>query len=442
MKRHEFPSDFIFGTATASYQVEGAGDLDGRGSSIWDDFSKLPGKVYMNANGSVACDQYRRYKEDVLLMKKLGFDAYRFSISWPRILPENNSSINKKGIQYYKNLCTFLHEKGIKAYATIYHWDLPSYLQEKGGWANREIVDDFVEYAKICFEELGDYVDSWITFNEPYCATYLGYYDGVHAPGHTNLNETLAAIHHMNLAHGKTILLYRSMNLFAPIGITWNLSSPRPADKSPSSKYASEIATAVDSRVFTDPVLFGEYPKLVSDELGFNFPIQDEDMEIIHSKIDFIGINYYSENAVSYDKNSRFHVRIENDWHAVNDMNWPIVPEGFDRIIRWINNQAPDIPIYITENGYPAADIIEDNRIHDKERIFYLQQHLEVIENLIKEGLPIKGYFAWSFIDNYEWAYGYSKRFGIVYCDYNTLERIPKDSAYFLRDVIAGYGYW
>lgn len=442
MKKHSFPEDFVWGTATASYQVEGATEEDGRCPSIWDTFARTPGKVYMNENGSVACDQYHRYKEDILLMKKLGFKSYRFSIAWPRIFPYEGAPINKKGIEYYRNLCSFLHENGMTACATLYHWDLPQYLQDKGGWTERSITDTFIEYAKACFENLGDLVDMWITFNEPYCISYLGYFDGVQAPGHKSLDETLKAIHYVNLAHGKTVKLYRTMSLSAPIGITWNLETPRPCDSQESSKYAAEIIASVKSEVFTDPVLFGKYPSLLSKELGFEFPIEADDMEIISEKIDFIGINYYSEKTVSYDKNEVFHVKEENDWHDTNNMGWPIVPDGLERLIKWVNKKAPMLDIYITENGFPSPDTVEEGRIHDKGRIDYFRKHLETVENLISEGIPLKGYYAWSFIDNYEWNYGYSKRFGIVYCDYNTLERIPKDSAYFLRDVIAGYCYW
>jgi beta-glucosidase len=441
MSRLEFPEDFLWGTATASYQVEGAVNDDRRSECIWDVFARIPGAVYGGESGAVACDHYHRYKEDVALMAKLGFKSYRFSIAWPRILPAGTGAVNPKGVAFYRNLCTELHKYGIRACATLYHWDLPQVLQDKGGWAERFIVDAFTEYAAVCFTELGDLVDQWITINEPYCIAYLGYHAGRHAPGIQDLNKALRVVHHINLAHGLAVRAYRKTGLRAPIGITWNLSTPRPATGSAADKKAALTARAVESEVFTHPVLGKGYPEIVTQELGLAFPIQNGDLEIISQKIDFIGVNYYTESPVAEDKNARFNYAPQPFWQDASDMGWATVPGGLERQLRWIHSIADGLPIYITENGYARQDRIEeDGRIHDTERIAYIRRNMEVCACLIKEGIIIKGYYAWSFLDNFEWSYGYAKRFGIVYVDYADQKRVLKDSAYFFRDVIAGYG--
>jgi beta-glucosidase len=439
----EFPDDFLWGTATASYQVEGAGHEGGRGESIWDTFARSPGNVYAGENGELACDQYHRYGEDIALMAELGFQSYRFSIAWPRILPQGTGSINQEGITYYRALCGELHKHGLSACATLYHWDLPQSLQNKGGWTERFIVDAFTEYAKICFTELGDVVDQWITINEPFCVTYLGYLWGKHAPGIKDLTLTVKAIHHSNLAHGAAVKAYRETGLKAPIGITLNLSSPRPATNNKADKRAALMARAVESEVFLYPLLGKGYPDMVIKELGMHFPVQNGDLETIAQKIDFIGVNYYSESAVGQDKKASFKYSGRPAWQDTTDMGWPIVPQGLGRLLKWVHEVSKGLPIYITENGYARKDTVEsDGRVHDRERIEYLKRHLEVCAKLIKEGVNLKGYYVWSFLDNFEWSFGYTKRFGIVYVDYETQKRTVKDSAYFFRDVIAGYAEW
>ncbi|MDR1029504.1 MAG: beta-glucosidase [Treponema sp.] len=443
MHRLEFPDDFLWGTATASYQVEGAGHEGGRTESIWDTFARMPGKVYAGENGDLACDQYHRYEEDIGLMAELGFQGYRFSLAWPRILPQGTGTVNEEGLDYYRNLCKELHKHDIKACATLYHWDLPQGLQDKGGWTDRFIVDAFAEYVKVCYEGLGDLVDQWITINEPFCITYLGHLWGHHAPGFTDIKLAVKAIHHVNLAHGIAVKTYRETGLKAPIGITLNLATPRPATNSKGDKQAALIARAVESEVFLYPLLGKGYPELAVQALGVSFPVEPGDLEIMAEKIDFIGVNYYSESAVGQDKEAVFKYSGKPTWHDTTDMSWPIVPGGLERLLTWVHEVAPGIPMYITENGYARQDHIEtDGRIHDRERIEYLKQHLEVCTALIKAGVNLKGYYAWSFLDNFEWAFGYTKRFGIVYVDYATQKRIPKDSAYFFRDVIAGYAEW
>jgi beta-glucosidase len=443
MQRLEFPDDFLWGTATASYQVEGAGNEGCRSESIWDTFARTPGNVYGGENGFIACDQYHRYAEDIALMGELGFQSYRFSIAWTRILPQGTGTVNKEGVAYYRALCEELHKHDIKACATLYHWDLPQCLQDKGGWANRFIVDAFTEYATVCFTALGDVVDQWITINEPLCVTYLGYLMGKHAPGIKDINLTVKAIHYINLAHGTVVKAYRQTGLKAPIGITLNLNTPRPATKSKADEQAALTARAIDSEVFLYPILGKGYPDIVVKELGIYFPIEKGDLEIIAEKIDFIGLNYYSESPVGQDKNARFKYSNKPAWQHTTDMGWPVVPGGLERQVKWVHEESKGLPMYITENGYARKDIVEpDGRIHDWDRIEYVKQHLEVCATLIKDGVNLKGYYAWSFLDNFEWNFGYTKRFGIVYVDYETQKRIVKDSAYFFRDVIAGYAEW
>jgi beta-glucosidase len=439
----DFPEDFFWGTATASYQVEGAGHEGGRGESIWDTFARVPGAVYCGENGEIACDQYHRYKEDIALIAELGFKSYRFSIAWPRIIPAGTGAVNPEGVAYYKDLIRELHKQGLKACATLYHWDLPQVLQDKGGWAERSTAEACAEFARICFAELGEEVDQWITINEPFCIAYLGYLWGVHAPGIRDRDQAVKAVHHVNLAHGLMVKAYRESGLKAPIGITWNPSTPRPATRSEADAKAALIARALETEVFMLPVLGKGYPELVLKELKLQFPIKPGDMEIISQPIDFIGVNYYNETPVGADQDAPFTYSSKPFWQETTDMGWPIVPGGLRRQLLWIQSISGGLPLYITENGCAQKDEIgPDGRVHDLDRIRYIRKHLKICADLIKEGVNLKGYFVWSFVDNFEWAYGYSKRFGIVHVDYTTQQRTPKDSAYFFRDVIAGYGEW
>lgn len=445
MHKLDFPQDFLWGTATASYQVEGAVNEGGRSECIWDRFANTPGAIHAGESGNVACDQYHRYKEDIALMAKLGFKSYRFSIAWPRIIPGGTGKANPEGIAYYKALCDELHKHGMSACATLYHWDLPQVLQDKGGWAERSVCDAFLEYAKVCFSELGDKVDRWITINEPYCVAWLGYHQGVHAPGIRDLAQASRAVHHVNLAHGLAVREYRRQGLKAPIGITWNANTPRPATRKEEDRRAADFARAVETEVFTNPVMGKGYPSIVTKDLGLSFPVQSGDLEIISLPIDFIGVNYYFEHAVSWDESARFKYRQEPFWQDSTDMGWPVVPGGFKRLLTWISGISGGLPLYITENGIAQKEpetVDPAGRVHDRGRICYLKQHLSVCRELITEGVNLKGYYVWSFLDNFEWAWGYSRRFGIVFTDYHTQKRYPKDSAYFFRDIIAGYGEW
>ena len=446
--RPDLPEDFIIGTATASYQVEGAGNEDGRTPCIWDDFAKVPGAVYQFQDGSVAADQYHRYKEDIRLMAELGFGYYRFSVSWSRVLPHGGTEVNPKGIEYYKNLCRELHAHGMKACCTVYHWDMPSEIQAEGGWAERSTAYRLAYLAKVLFRELGDLVDMWITTNEAMCVTFLGYLTGIHAPGIQNLNQFVRSVHHMNLAHGLIMQEYRKTGLKAPIGVTHNLEYPRPATRSAKDALACEHHVALRSGLFIEPMFRRTYPAYCTQELGWEFPIEDGDMELISQPIDYLGINYYSEHVIRWSDTVPFGTEMAPRWEErTSGIGWQITPHGLLRLLKWAEEYAGGkLPIYITENGAACDDVLEkdpvtgEERVHDTQRIRYLSEHLQMCAEAIRQGVNLKGYFCWSFIDNYEWSHGYSKRFGIVYCDYETQRRIPKDSAYFLRDVMAGYG--
>lgn len=445
MAHKTFSKEFLWGSATASYQVEGATTEGGRKPCIWDTFAKIPGKIWEGSDGSVADDHYHRYREDIELMKHLGFTAYRFSLAWPRIIPDGVGTVNQEGIAYYREVLSSLKEAGISSMVTLYHWDLPQSLENTGGWTNRETAYAFLAYAQACFAHFGDLVDRWITLNEPYCSAYLGYLYGVHAPGRTSLSDATNAVHHLNLAHGLAVKAFRESGLNSEIGITWNLSTPRPATDSKADREAAVFATAFESEVFVHPVFGKGYPPSVIDRLGLAYPVESGDMELISQPIDFVGVNYYKEAPVARDESVPLGYSEQPSWQPTTGMGWPVVPEGLLRLLRWIARESGGIDLYITENGCAYDDRIAFDgkgtaRVHDYERIDYLARHLEVCARAIEGGINLKGYFVWSFLDNFEWAHGYSKRFGIVFVDYATQQRIPKDSAYFLRDMIAGYG--
>ena len=436
----EFPKDFLWGSATASYQVEGAVAEDGRKDSIWDTFCAVEGNILDNHDGSIAADQYHRYRQDIGIMRKLGLQAYRFSLAWPRILPSGEGLVNESGIAYYRALMSELRNVGIKVVATLYHWDLPQVLEEKGGWRSRDTAFAFEQYAKVCYEHFDDLVDQWITVNEPWCIAYLGHMTGEHAPGRKSHDETIRVIHHINLAHGLAVRALRRMGSNTPIGPSWNLFVHRNATNREEDIEAAKKSLVYETRVFTDPVLHGHYPKELENDPLWTFSIQEGDLELIRQEIDFIGINYYQETVVEASVTAgRGYAQVPT-WQSTTSQDWAINPDGLYRILRWIANEAPQIPLYITENGCAFDDkVSSDGRVHDADRIRYIIRHLEVCKKALDAGVPLKGFFYWSFIDNFEWAWGYGKRFGIIYCDYTTQTRIIKDSGYFLRDVIANY---
>ncbi|MBB2482071.1 beta-glucosidase [Bacillus sp. APMAM] len=439
-----FPDTFTWGTATASYQIEGGAHEEGRGESIWDRFARQPGKVYKQQNGEIACDHFHRYPEDVELMADLGISSYRFSFAWPRLFPEEGK-FNSEGLAFYTRLLDELDAKGITPAATIYHWDLPTWLQDKGGWTNRETVDQFVTYAKTLFDAFGSRIPSWITHNEPWCAAFLGYAFGVHAPGHTDWNEALIASHHLLLSHGKVVELYRSMGLAGEIGITLNLSPTIPASEAAEDVAAAERSDGFANRWFLDPIFTGRYPEdmvtLYKNRFGPLSFMKEGDLDTISAPIDFLGINYYSHNIVENDeKNDILGAGVISETENVTDMGWGIHPESLYDLLTRIKSDYTDIPLYITENGAAFPDVWKDGKIEDHARIKYLHDHFAAAHRFIEEGGNLQGYYVWSLMDNYEWSFGYSKRFGIIYVDYETLERTPKESYKWYQKVIKENG--
>ena len=438
---NRFSKEFIFGTATSSYQIEGAYQEDDRGLSIWDTFSRIPGKVFNMDNGDVACDHYHLYEKDIEVLKTLGVDSYRFSIAWPRIFPEQGK-YNQAGMDFYKNLIKRLIENGIKPAVTLYHWDLPMWAHEQGGWTNRDSVQWFLQYAEKCYEELDEHVDMWITHNEPWCAGFLGYHLGIHAPGHTNMEEALKAVHHILLSHGEAVdLLKRKRNSSTPIGITLNLSPMYPASSSANDKLAANNSDGYSNRWFLDPVLKGSYPvdmmNLFSKYVhSFDF-IQEGDLEKISIDCDFFGINFYNRGLVEFNAASDFLFRNAYSDYPKTGMGWDISPVEFKDLIRRLREEYTKLPIYITENGAAFDDqVSDDNKVHDSERLQYVEKHIRAVAELNEEGMNIAGYYLWSLLDNFEWAFGYEKRFGITYVDFETQERILKDSGYRYAEII------
>ncbi|MCJ7665491.1 MAG: GH1 family beta-glucosidase [Actinobacteria bacterium] len=437
----KFRENFIFGVATSSYQIEGAAAEDGKGPSIWDKFCKIPGKTYKGHTGDIACDHYHKYKEDVELMAEIGVDSYRFSISWPRIFPQKGK-YNPEGMEFYKKLVNELNKKGIKPAATLYHWDLPLWAYEAGGWLNRDSVKWYEEYAVKVFEELNDSVKFWITHNEPFCASILSYYIGLHAPGHKNIGEALTAAHHILLSHGIAVESFRKLDFKeSKIGITLNLSPAYPLPDSEKGVEAASRADGLRNRWFLDPVFKASYPadmkKIFSGFAGDLDFIKDGDLQKISIKNDFLGVNYYTRTLVEFFQDSKLNFKDVQGNLKKTAMDWEICPEAlYDLIVR-LRKEYTQIPIYITENGAAFNDrISEYGRVCDVERTDYIRDHLAKVAELNDKGADVRGYYIWSLMDSFEWEQGYSKRFGIVSIDYKTQKRVLKNSALWYRDLI------
>lgn len=437
----QFPKEMKWGVATAAYQIEGAATEEGRGPSIWDTFSKTPGKVINGDNGDIACDSYHRYEEDVKLMKELGVDTYRFSVSWPRIFPEGVGKVNREGLDYYHRLVDCLLENGIEPMCTLYHWDLPQVLQDQGGWGNRETIDAFVAYAELMFKEFGDKIKQWLTINEPWCVSFLSNYIGVHAPGNKDLQLATQISHHLLVAHGKAVQKFRELGVQGEIGFAPNTTWLEPYSTKQEDIDACNREIGWYVEWFMDPVFKGTYPDFMVEwfkKKGVELEIQEGDMESINQPIDFLGINYYTGHIARYKENEGL-----LDWEFVEmnydrtDIGWPIFPEGFYKVLMRIKENYGDVPIYITENGSCYNDEPENGIVQDDGRISYLEQHLTALSRAIKSGVPVKGYITWSLLDNFEWAEGYTMRFGIVHVNYRTLKRTPKESYYWLQQTIA-----
>ena len=424
-------NDFTWGVATAAYQIEGATNEDGRGESIWDRFCATPGKVRAGESGAVACDFYHRYPDDIALMRELGIGAFRFSIAWPRVLPEGRGAVNAAGLDFYDRLVDDLLAADIVPFPTLYHWDLPQPLEDAGGWRSRSTAEAFAEYTEAVVGRLGDRITHWTTHNEPWVVAWIGHAWGMHAPGHTSEREAVHVAHHLLLSHGWAVEAIRREAPRAKVGIVLNLEHVDAASDSPEDAAAAEQMDGRANRWFLDPIFRGAYPDGIF-EGQLAPPVEDGDLAAIAAPIDFLGVNNYFRFVV---RDGLEIVDVPNATRT--DMGWEVHPESlYKLLVRIAHDYAPP-SIYITENGAAFADVrSHDGSVHDVDRTEYLAEHIDAVERARAEGAPIDGYFVWSFLDNFEWAMGYAKRFGIVYVDYPTQERVPKDSFYWYQQRI------
>jgi beta-glucosidase len=479
-----FPTGFLWGGATASYQIEGAATADGRGRSIWDTFSHTPGRTVDGDTGDTAIDHYHRYRDDVALMSDLGLNAYRFSVAWPRIQPDGSGPAVPAGLDFYSRLVDELLSHDIEPWVTLYHWDLPQALEDAGGWPNRDTAQRFAEYAMLVHQALGDRVPNWTTLNEPFCASLIGYAAGSHAPGRTEPAAALRSVHHLLLGHGLAVNAIRAANPATGVGITLNLYAVDPASDDPADIDAARRVDGLQNRIFLDPVLLGHYPSDVLadvEHLGGLGEVRDGDLDLIHAPLDFLGVNYYTRHVITAGDDIPAHLEAgAADSPAVLDhagvvaapgtdqqdarpegfeeaspwvgsehvrgvfrglprtaMDWEVDPDGLHEVLIRLRDEYPAIPLLITENGAAFADQVSaDGEVHDPDRVAYLDAHLRACHRAIEGGVPLRGYFVWSVFDNFEWACGYSRRFGIVHVDYDTQVRTPKDSAAFYSGVL------
>jgi beta-glucosidase len=434
---HDFPSDFLWGAAASAYQIEGAAHEDGRGESIWDRFTATPGNVRAGDTGEIACDFYHRYPEDIALMGELGLDAFRFSVAWPRVVPNATGPVNEAGLDYYDRLVDALLEAGVRPFVNLFHWDLPQTLEDAGGWPERATAEAFASYASVVAQRLGDRVKDWITHNEPFCTSWLGYGMGAHAPGRKSVRDALAASHHALLAHGWAVEAIRRAAPDAEVGIVVDPWPIHAATDDPADVAAAWAEDGVRNRWFFDPLLRGAYPEDVLERFEAEAPpVRDGDLATISVPLDFLGVNNYSRRIVRAGLNGTA-IDVPAPSGELTDMGWEVYPDALHESLVRMHSEYGVESIYITENGAAFADVrSHDGRIHDVERIAYLDGYLAAVESARAEGVPVRGYFVWSLLDNFEWSLGYSKRFGLVYIDYPTLERVPKDSFYWYRDLI------
>jgi beta-glucosidase len=433
-----FPPGFVWGVATSSYQIEGASDADGRGVSIWDTFAATPGKIADGSSGAVACDHYHRWADDLDLMQGLGVQAYRFSVAWPRVIPTGAGAVQPLGLDFYDRLVDGLLARGIEPHVTLYHWDLPQPLQDVGGWANRGIVDAFVAYADAVTGRLGDRVSSYATLNEPWCSAFLGYDAGEHAPGLRDRKLGLQAAHHLLLAHGSALPVMRGRAPRARHGIVLNLYPSHPASESPEDAAAAWRFDGFFNRWYLDPLLRGAYPDDLWRAYGDAAPtVEPGDLAVIARPIDFLGVNYYSRAVLASDpgdpETGMRPVEVEAERTA---MGWEVYPQGLTELLVRLARDYPLPPVYVTENGAAYPDEILDGRVDDVDRVRFLERHVDAVREAVAQGVDVRGYFAWSLMDNFEWAHGYGKRFGLVHVDFETLARTPKQSALWYADMI------
>jgi beta-glucosidase len=452
-----FPPSFVWGAATAAYQIEGAAAEDGRTPSMWDVFAHTPGKVANGDTGDVAADHYHRYRDDVALMADLGIAAYRFSVSWPRVIPGGIGAVNPKGIDFYSRLVDELLAAGIAPTLTLYHWDLPAELHDAGGWLNRDTAYRFADYAAAVAGQLGDRVATWITLNEPWCSAFLGYGAGEHAPGHKDAAEALTAAHHLLLAHGLAVPRLRStLPAGTTVSITLNPGLPRPIADTAGDRAAADKVYGLQTKMWTDALFRGAYPADVqaftSGVTDWSF-VREGDLEIIAAPIDMLGVNFYNPGLVGHKGDPSSDDAGKHSaaalWPGCDDvrfvdmpgehtaMGWPVDETGLHELLVRLHRDY-GVPLVITENGAAYSDVVsDDGQIHDSDRVSYIRRHLEAAHRAIADGVDLRGYYVWSLMDNFEWAWGYDKRFGVVRVDFNTQQRTIKDSGYFYQQVVS-----
>jgi beta-glucosidase len=443
-RAYEFPDNFLWGSATSAYQIEGSPLADGAGPSIWQRFAHIPGKMHNDDNGEVACDHYRLYRDDIALMARLGLKAYRFSIGWSRVLPQGTGKVNAAGLDFYERLVDNLLEKGIEPMATLFHWDLPAALDDRGGWLNPDIANWFAEYSQAVFRRLDGRIKLWATLNEPWVVADGGYLHGPLAPGHRNLFEAPIASHNLLRAHGNAVRAYRAEGKHQ-IGLVVNLEPKYPASQSTEDLAATARADAYMNRQYLDPVLLGRYPDELQEVFGDAWPKwPNGDFDLIRQPLDFIGVNYYTRNVTRHDANSwplkASPVRQKRATYT--ETGWEVFPRGLTDVLVWVKDRYGNPPVYVTENGAAFYDppTVTGNELSDPLRVDYLRGHIRAVADAIKAGCNLKGYFAWSLLDNLEWSLGFSKRFGIVHVDFETQRRTPKASAHYYSKVIATRG--
>ena len=438
-----FPPGFAWGVATSAYQIEGSPLADGAGPGVWHRFTHTPGNTRNGDTGDVACDHYRRWETDVELMADLGVTAYRFGLSWARVLPSGRSGVNRAGLAFYDRLIDRLLERGIQPMVTLYHWDLPAALEDRGGWLNPDVVGWFTDFARIAFDAFGDRVPWWITLNEPWVVMDAGYLFGVNAPGHRNRYEAPIVSHHQLLAHAEAVRLYRSA-WRREIGLVVNLEPKDPASALEEDVRAAARADAYNNHYHLDPVFFGRYPDAVREIFGDAWPAAADDQAArIREPLDFVGVNYYTRRVVRHDPEALLGWSAEPvNGAPVMDTGWEVHPQGLPRILLWVRERYGDVPIFITENGaaFPDPPRAPAAGVDDPLRVRYLRDHLLALRDAMERGVPVRGYFAWSLLDNFEWSSGYALRFGLVHVDYETQRRTPKSSAAYYREVIRTQG--
>ena len=432
-----FPADFVWGASTSSYQIEGAVDADGRGKSIWDVFSRIPGKVTNGDTGDVACDHYHRWRDDIALLSQGGFRAYRFSTAWPRILPAGSGAVEPRGLDFYDRLVDGLVARGIAPWLCLYHWDLPQALQEQGGWLRRDIAEKFADYARVVGKWLGDRVKHWAMFNEPNIHAIFGHGTGQHAPGLSGLPNMLAAVHHQNLAQARAIQALRAEHADLQLGTIVNVQPVRPSADRVEDRRAVERFDAFWNRACLDPLVKGEYPTTVAQD--FAPLVMDGDLSTMRQKIDFLGLNYYAPMWVADAPQALF-----GAWFGAvpqgtpfTAMDWPVDADGLTEVLIDTGNRYGDLPVYVTENGACYDETVgPDGAVNDEQRVAYLRDHIAAAQRALATGARLRGYFVWSLLDNFEWREGYSRRFGVVHVDFTTLKRTPKASLVYLASLL------